>query len=72
MAYPDISENKITVGAITYYYDPLHNQIVGLATTEVFRKTLAQIQTEIDTANEQIVIQDSAKDTAGAILAGME
>ena len=68
MPYPNISENKRVLGAVTFYFDPLHKQIVGLTTREVFRKTVAQIQTEIDTIDENATKQVAAKSTIQTVL----
>ena len=72
MPYPNISENNRTVGKLQLYFDPLHQQIVALTTVEVFRKTVAQLQTEIDTVDENMASQIKAKQANQTILDGVE
>ena len=72
MSYPNISENNRTVGKLPLYFDPLHQQIVALTTVEVFRKTVAQLQTEIDTVDENMASQIKAKQANQTILDGVE
>lgn len=58
MPYPNINSQSEELDVLVYYSDGIY--IVGFKTVEAYRKTHAQIQTEIDTINEKSVI-DTAK-----------
>jgi hypothetical protein len=66
MTLPDISQNKRIVGKLDYYLDG--DEIVGMTTQQTFRMSRAEIQTIIDTANEQIVFNQATIAKYQAIL----
>jgi len=70
MIYENIRENKRDLGKTQYYFDPLHKQIVGFVTKEVFRKTIPQIRVEVATLTERTVAQTALKEEMQGILAG--
>lgn len=72
MAHPNISENNRIIGKVALFFDPLHQQVVGLTTVECFRETVPQLQTKIDTIDENAASQAIEKSGLQAILDEMQ
>lgn len=72
MPYPNISENKGLLDTPVYYSETNDGKdyIVAFITVESSRRTIAQIQTEIDTIDEGAVIDADKRAKLQAILDG--
>lgn len=68
MPYPNISSQQRKLNIPEYYKDG--DYIVGFTTTESSRRTVAQIQTEIDTIDEGTVSDVEKRAGLQAILDG--